>query len=406
MGRGPAPVALATRARLVTTDRMAFTGTERVDAVQATVQSCAAGAYIFHITFDNTLLPRLAAVSRTYQRISYKLLQFDVCAQNPSSTSGGYAAAWVADPDDNILRSSNLLSHKGAVQRKWWEDAVVPGPVRPDQEFYTSLSVAGSLRFHSPGQFVIICDNPPSQAIVMTVNCKYSVVLSQPSIESGAGDTPDVIRAARDLRVCTGESWLQSTVGNFIGTADLFDPPPTTESIYRLPYPIGIEFTEGTGDEGTVQCNFARFINNRAYLRSDWDKSLGSAVKWTADHHGTVLPVGSVLRLESENEDGPRHVRGQMQKSACTYGLPRFSGTKSCVSAEPTNEPTAPSSSSSPPSTPPLASDLTELTETLRSALSLLDSSAHSAHSASKRDITRPPTTNREHSDAESFVEL
>lgn len=129
--------------------------------------------------------PRLAATSRTFQRIKYHKLKFDVQSQMPTSTSGGFISAFITDPNDLVSGTPDgkerLMANKGSMATKAYDSFSVIG--KPSQSPLFTNQV-GEPRLYSPGQFVMVVNGKLSQEGSVMVTCKWKVTLSQPTVES------------------------------------------------------------------------------------------------------------------------------------------------------------------------------------------------------------------------------
>lgn len=143
---------------------------------------------------------RLEKVASAYQRILFKKLSFRVVPMAPTNVSGGYVAAFVADPNDNVSNSSNalarLISQHGAKVTKAWESCTVNARNTHDL-LYTSIPRNGDARLYSPGQFVLGIDSritsPTNQAVPVSIYADWSVELMVPSLEEEEGQILELI---------------------------------------------------------------------------------------------------------------------------------------------------------------------------------------------------------------------
>lgn len=187
--KGSAPLALPqqqnqqanTSARMRGSDR--FLHIEDVSKLKGT--SIAA-----ETPFLPTSLPRLEKICEAFQRVTYHKLTFRISPQVPTTTSGGYVAAFIGDVSDKITNTphglAKVTSQRGSKTCKWWETTTVSYTPTKDL-FYTSVSLQ-DMRLSSPGKFVLAVDGAATQIGGCTVYVDWDVTLSGPSLEE---DEPD-----------------------------------------------------------------------------------------------------------------------------------------------------------------------------------------------------------------------
>lgn len=213
--------------------------------------------------------PRLQTMARAFERIRWVSVSFIVTPQAPLTVAGGYVAGFIMDPDDGAATAAQLSASQGSATRKWFESSVLQMPQKPDL-LYTSSSE--ELRFSSPGNFWIISEGNPSQDISVVVTMRWRVHLSIPTIESVNDGS------------FTSSGAVVPVPGNYYlglkkGASTTYDfsqfVPETLRSgssnhFFRVPT-FNIEYSEGSGDTGTIQAHF--FVYNasdkRGYASSD-----------------------------------------------------------------------------------------------------------------------------------------
>lgn len=242
-----------------------------------------------------SLSDRLQTLSKAYQRISYESLTFYVTPQAPLTTMGGYVAGFVMDADDASVTLNQLSANVGAVTKKWYETAVVPMPRSPGQ-YYTGLG--HEPRLSSPGTFWLMSDGLPNQTVQVVLSVKWKVRLSCATYgESLSFKTRGKIVSNPnnyDLKWQDDTTSLSEDFSSFV-------PPnlPTTSTGYhyfRVPT-FNVEYSEGTGDTGTMQMHFIvyRPSDKRMYYSQS-----GTAID-TQSWQGSVavqvlVPCGTLAR--------------------------------------------------------------------------------------------------------------
>lgn len=198
---------------------------------------------------------RLSSISKAYQRIKWDQVLVTVTPQCPLTVAGGYVAGFIMDPDDGAVTAQELTSAQGSVTRKWFESANIRMPAKPDL-LYTSSSE--ELRFSSPGNFWIISEGNPSQDIYVVVTVSWKVTLSIPTVEHST-DYSFVMKGEL-VPVASNYNLGWKPEGGTV-TNDCSKLVPTSLvstpglHFFRVPTFL-IEYSEGTGDTGTVQAHF------------------------------------------------------------------------------------------------------------------------------------------------------
>lgn len=249
------------------------------------------------VLFRHDELPRLGLSASGFDRIIYHSLSIEVVSKASTATGGGYVAAFIPDPCYERPDILMAAATPGAVSKKWWESALVKAMV-PKTKLYTSPS--SEPRISSPGIFIFVIDGKPTNSVNITLNVRWDVTLSIPSLEKFADEPGEPLELVtqnfatiqqntRDLYILPANDFSKS-----------YDQMPIAGSMYILPSLVSIEYKEGTGDTGTYRCSMVKFEQAtdgmRATLYSD-DKTAAKQ-KWQSDLTTQVaLPPFSVLKL-------------------------------------------------------------------------------------------------------------
>nr|UBJ26035.1 putative capsid protein [Sichuan mosquito virus 2] len=239
-GAGPANVVAQPQRVLgkAGSDMARMSGLDRLLHVED-VMRYSSGSTVMAFTVTPSGFKRLAKGAAAFQKIAYEKLVFRVEPQISASTSGGYVAAFVADPDDVIKTLDQITSVEGSVTTKWWQGASVPARVAK-RDFFTSPGL--ELREFSPGAFYLMVDGKATQAGSLTVFCEWSVVMHGAVLEAPPSSTKVV---QMDVFVRNGHQGLWADTGNagdarFSDKAsDILGSVKAGDS-YRLPYPVGL----------------------------------------------------------------------------------------------------------------------------------------------------------------------
>lgn len=170
--------------------------------------------------------PRLGQLAKSFQRIRYHRLRFEIITGCPTTASGVYVAGFVKDARDPVkdsTASATLLASGGEVVKMWQSTEVVVGRL-PDL-YYTSANTAEQ-RWSSPGSLVISLISPPDTKVTIQVFVHWDVALSQPTYESGESspDSDGFVTVKLDayasndnpyLSVRSGNSWRPMTPDDF-----------------------------------------------------------------------------------------------------------------------------------------------------------------------------------------------
>lgn len=195
-----------------------------------------AGHSVVTLVFSPHLLPRLARLASAYQRYVVHKLVFHIVPMVSTATSGGYVAAFVRDPDDQIngKNAANILTATaGSITTKWWQDSSVACPQVADR-FYTATT-PGQERFSSPGALCIAVDGKATQSGSLTIYCEYDVSFYAAGLESQP-DNGNVV-VVTDLRMAAGNDYIETGTGKK-SAADMFIPTPVVGTVLVLPHPI------------------------------------------------------------------------------------------------------------------------------------------------------------------------
>jgi hypothetical protein len=140
------------------------------------------GSVVFDQVLNTSVLPRLQTASRAFQRVHYHSITVCVDTMAPTSVSGGYVAAMVRDasevlPDDP---QAFITAQDNSIAAKWWQEGMTRETRFPDL-FYTSPG--DDPRLYTPARFILVCNGKANQTTPITINVKWDVTLSEPSLE-------------------------------------------------------------------------------------------------------------------------------------------------------------------------------------------------------------------------------
>lgn len=239
-------VALPATVRSANSETATLSGTDIIAQV-ADISKFAQGELVVSELITPGLFPRLKNVAMAFQKVKYHSLEFRIVPQISSSTSGGYAAAFIADADDtssprNI--TNHLMGQSNCVASKWWQDQTLHVK-NLTRTYFTSEGKEP--REYVPGIFKLVSTGKSSQSGNLVIYCKWHVTMSVASSEdaSNVEEEPTLLvniytksgNQGIGYKVSASEfKWdIQSMISN-IGDA----------TAWSLPSPI----TVGTGESG------------------------------------------------------------------------------------------------------------------------------------------------------------
>lgn len=222
------------------TDQAVLSGTDRLLHVEE-LKGKGSGSMLLDFFVAPGSFKRLSKVASAFQRIRYRSLVFRVEPQISATSSGGYVAGFVSDPDDYVGGLDELTSTAHSVTTKMWQSASVTARI-PNRLFYTSVGIEP--REQSPGRFLVMVDGSATQEGSMTVFCDWSVELSGAILEQPA---PKEVSILKPVWIRKDHQGVWAQVGT--GTADsdfsdkaskIFGDTVKAGQSFRLPIPVAV----------------------------------------------------------------------------------------------------------------------------------------------------------------------
>jgi hypothetical protein len=300
-GKGTRGVGPTGGARTSQTGTIRLTGTDRVGSLTFTQAQVVAGATLLDMKVSCALGVRLPAVARAFERVRYHSLKLRVVPRSGITSSGGYIAAFLADPEDDQFDVSKLVATDGAQEGRFSETRTVVAKI-PDTLFFTTEERVP--RLSSPGRFVVLVDSPSDADVPFIIDLEWDVSLSIPYIERPKLLTTVTLIAdawAKDDRnyFCTQED------GTRWAPSDLFGPEGRKlgyASILRCQQGASVVFREGVGDISTKTYFYFYVGSNNepsgVYFLNHEGASPNDSEKWLTEVPPRILiPKGTVFEV-------------------------------------------------------------------------------------------------------------
>lgn len=252
-----APVSIGAKVKGQSGKSIREQGTDQM--VSAVVSTSIGKAIITQQVIVPALFPRLSQLAKSFQRIKYHRLRFEIVTGTSTSTGGVYVAGFVADatdPIDATTVTSTLLASGGS-STKYWQSTEVVVNKFPPELFYTNPH-EGEQRWSSPGSLVIASISSPTQSVTFEVFCHWDVSLSKPTYESTTKTDQVVSKCLHNVYSSNGNKYLSKRNGTSwtpLLYSD-FDPPLQGNVYYVLG---GWRTASVQGSDGTLTGNFGFF---------------------------------------------------------------------------------------------------------------------------------------------------
>lgn len=250
---------------------------------------------------DANVSTRLNALSTAYQRIKWDKIRVTVTPQASATTNGGYVCGMVMDPSDDHQTAVDLSSTEGSQTKKFYETAIVtPKPVKT----LLFTSAGEDPRLSSPGRFWIISEGQPSSDLNIIVTLEWAVTLSQPTVERKSEGSFVCSKNIYPLKDNYCLRWADcGKEGDDDFSVDFSSLVPARcreekgNHYFRVPSFI-IEYSEGTGDTGSIQMNYMFYRQSDKKMYYSTNGSSGNDTKWQAnlDDKRVVAPFGTFFR--------------------------------------------------------------------------------------------------------------
>lgn len=263
------------------------------------------GAAVFlNADISPSVSQRIATISRAYQRIKWNSVRIIVTPQASAMTNGGYVTGVIMDPSDRAVTAKDLTSSQGSQTKKWYETASVQMPGKTDL-LYTSTG--DDPRLSIPATWWLIGEGAPSSALTVVVTILWSVTLSIPTLEDSAQSSftlrGEILPKVDNFNLVYSPPGSTSTTEDFSGIIPAAIKDIPGYHYFRVPTFI-VEYSEGTGDTGTVQAHFIVYRTEDKRMYYSFDGKNPAQTKWQSGVDlQTLVPCGTFCKyVGQENQ--------------------------------------------------------------------------------------------------------
>nr|QKK82932.1 hypothetical protein 2 [Viola philippica permutotetra like virus] len=241
---------------------------------------------------------RLATLSRAYQRIKWNSVRVIVTPQASALVNGGYVAGFINDPSDLSITASDLTASQGAVTKKWYESSVVQMPKKADL-LYTSSG--DDPRLFIPAIFWVIGEGAPSADLTVVMTVMWDVTLSIPTVEDNASTsfilTGELRPKAANYNLSYYANPKSEASDDFSSQIPLILRNQPGYHYFRVPT-FTIEYSEGTGDTGTIQAHFIVYYqaDKKVYYSSNGRDIVKTNWQGNVEADQCVVPCGTLCK--------------------------------------------------------------------------------------------------------------
>lgn len=276
---------LAPRVRGETTT---LSGEDRLDMFTAKRSQTTVVSY----NMASSMSLRLSHIAKAYQRIQWLSLTVTVTPQVSVVTNGGYVCGFIMDPSDESVTARQLSAVQGSTTKKWYESCRVSMP-RKLEVLYTSDSE--EKRLSIPAKFWLITEGQPSNDVPVVLTVNWRVKLMEPTIETGSSfsfvTVGDIISKPNNYNT----TWKKPD-GTKTDDFSEFVPPEVNNikglTYFRVPT-FTVEYAEGTGDTGTIQCHFIAYDSGDKKMYFSQNGTSLEKNTWQSDVDvQTLVPCG------------------------------------------------------------------------------------------------------------------
>jgi len=266
--------------------------------IEAAVNTLNAGDQVANVLVGTAQSRRLSTVARAFEKYRFTSLKFRVACKGPSTVSGGFVAAYIPDPQEEVKDFQQVLSYQGAVSGKWWETVTITAHC-PPAYLFVARGVEPRLRF--PGRFVMFSDGAPSSsAVPITVDMIWAVQLSDPGFENPEEELTTIV-AQTDIFPVNGHNMLVPKWEEPVSDSDCNACFGNNAwSVARLRFPISTY----TGTNEYVEN--AWFIQNQGgVLRMFNDAAGQNPCVWNGKIAQVLIPEGVILDIVKDRSPKP-----------------------------------------------------------------------------------------------------
>lgn len=191
-----APAAFAGRTAAVQQSRAIQNGTEQIASITVPAGTPAGTVLWNGLVAGPELGARLPQFARNWARTCFSNLHVEVCASNPSISTGSYIIAY--DPDPVVTYTSSpalpqaLMALVCATKSNVWADGGIWAGLSRAVLFnrFEGRVDDAEIRQYADGQLIFATATDCVEELVFTVNIKWWVAFEQPNVDMSLGSTP------------------------------------------------------------------------------------------------------------------------------------------------------------------------------------------------------------------------
>lgn len=191
-----APAAFAGRTAAVQQSRAIQNGTEQIASITVPAGTPAGTVLWNGLVAGPELGARLPQFARNWARTCFSNLHVEVCASNPSISTGSYIIAY--DPDPVVTYTSSpalpqaLMALVCATKSNVWADGGIWAGLSRAVLFnrFEGRVDDAEIRQYADGQLIFATATDCVEELVFTVNIKWWVAFEQPNVDMSLGSSP------------------------------------------------------------------------------------------------------------------------------------------------------------------------------------------------------------------------
>lgn len=274
-----APAAFAGRTAAVQQSRAIQNGTEQIASITVPAGTPAGTILWNGLVAGPELGARLPQFARNWARTCFSNLHVEVCASNPSISTGSYIIAY--DPDPVVTYTSSpalpqaLMALVCATKSNVWADGGIWAGLSRAVLFnrFEGKVDDAEIRQYADGQLIFATATDCVEELVFTVNIKWWVAFEQPNVDMSLGSTPtyQLTTGGQDVSIhyVTGEPiHLEFNTLNVWNSGSAI-PPQAKYSVVKGSLEIKTSFDNSEGERTWAVTELEVAANNKTFATVD-----------------------------------------------------------------------------------------------------------------------------------------